>query len=283
MKKLFLFTILLFNFIVLAEDSEIGFGDSVHITMKEDEEVKFEGEVSTSGFVILPYLGAIKLDGLTEKSAEKKIKEALEKDLYQKATISLVIVKRAVGHVYLYGALKNPGKVEIPHEGKISALQAIAEANGMSKWANPQLAFLLIKNTKTNSYVRKEIDLAKAYKDISGKHNVILKKDDIIVIPTLAGGEVNPSTIQVMVAGKVEKPGVVLFEPGEYPTLVRAILKAGNFNKFANKSKVRIIRKLKNETKVIRVDVKKLLDEGQLSNDVKLLSGDLIVVDESWF
>ena len=62
----------------------------------------------------------------------------------------------------------------------------------------------------------------------------------MIVMPSLADGAVTPGSIEVIVEGKVEAPGTILFEPGERPTLVRAIIKAGNFNKFADKSDVRL-------------------------------------------
>ncbi|MCJ8330098.1 MAG: polysaccharide biosynthesis/export family protein, partial [Lentisphaeria bacterium] len=67
----------------------ISHGDTVNVSMKEDQEVKFEGEVSTNGFVTIPYLGAIKISNLTEEKAEVLLKTALEKELYQKATLSV--------------------------------------------------------------------------------------------------------------------------------------------------------------------------------------------------
>ncbi|MCJ8330099.1 MAG: SLBB domain-containing protein, partial [Lentisphaeria bacterium] len=174
-------------------------------------------------------------------------------------------------------------KIEIPPKGEIPALQAIADAKGLSKWANPKLAYVLKKDPKTEKYTKLKLNLEAGYKDLSSKANIILSKDDMIVIPSLAEGAVAPEATQVMVAGKVNKPGVVLFEPGEQGTLVRAILKAGNFNKFANKSKVRIIRRVKGKNIAISVNIKELLEAGKISNDIKLLSGDLIIIDDSWY
>lgn len=266
----------------------IRYGDTVHVTMKEDKEVKFSGEVSTTGFVTLPYYGPIQVSGLTEESACVKIKIDLERTLYQKATVSLVVVKRAVGYVYVYGAVGNdvnddgPGKVEIPADkGEIRALQALAEVGGLSKWAAPNLAYIL--TVENGSFKKQKLALEEAYKNIGGNQDLILKPDDIIVVPSLSDGKVAPGSVQVMVAGKVEKPGVVFFEPGEPPSLIRAILKAGNFNKFADKSKVRLVRFQNGQSKIHNVDVEKLLRQGELIRDLKLVSGDLIVIDESWY
>ncbi|NQZ57050.1 MAG: polysaccharide biosynthesis/export family protein [Lentisphaeraceae bacterium] len=289
MKKL-AFGLLLVLSLSLQGQSKIRFGDLVHLTMTEDEDIKYEGEVSTSGFVTLPYYGPAKIAGLSEKEAETYLKKELEKELYQKASVSVVVVKRAIAYVYVYGAVGNgnsddgPGKVEVPADkGHIRALQAIAEVGGLSKWAAPKLTHILSYNENTKRYTKKEFKLEDAYLNIGGQQDLILKPDDIIVIPSLADGRVAPGSVQVMVAGKVEKPGVVFFEPGEPPSLVRAILKAGNFNKFANKKKVRLIRLENGKTISSEINVEALLKEGQLTKDIKLKSGDLIVIDESWY
>jgi polysaccharide biosynthesis/export protein len=290
MSKIFFVVLFLLLCSSLQAAAEIRYGDLVHITMKEDELVKFTGEVSTAGFVTLPYYGPANIAGLTEKEAEVYLNAELQKELYQKASVSVVVVKRAIGYVYVYGAVGNgsaesgPGRVEVPPEkGTIRALQAIAQVGGLSKWASPSLAHVLIYNNKTLNYSKRPILIEKAYESIGSGLDLILKPEDIIVIPSLAEGSVAPGSIQVMVAGKVEKPGVVFFEPGEPPSLVRAILKAGNFNKFADKRKVRLIRLENGKSISKKVDIAELLEDGRLSNDIKLISGDLIVIDESWY
>jgi polysaccharide biosynthesis/export protein len=288
MKGLF-FISLFFLCLQVHAEYQVRFGDQVHVTMKEDEDVKFEGEVSTAGYVTLPYYGPAKIAGMTEKNAGLYLKQELEKGLYQKATVSVVVVKRAIGYVYIYGAVggggedSGPGKVEVPADkGVIHVLQAIAEIGGLSKWADPKLAYALIYNKKNKEHVRRNVQLEDAYENVGGAANIVLKPDDIIVIPSL-GGKVAPGAVQVMVAGKVENPGVVFFEPGEPPSLVRAILKAGNFNKFADKSKVRLLRLINGKTISQKIDVQMLLKEGQLNKDITLQSGDLIVIDDTWY
>jgi polysaccharide biosynthesis/export protein len=270
---------------IIAQDKSlqlISFGDIVHVSMKEDQEVIYTGEVSTNGFITLPYLGAIKISSFSEDEAESTIKSALEKDLYQKATVSVVVVRKAVGHIYIYGAVTTPGKVKIPLEGDISLAQAISEVGGFSKWADPKKAYIIKKSPKNKPLKHQFVDFEAVYNNLASKANLKLQKNDIIVIPSLADGAVTPGSIEVIVEGKVEEPGTVLFEPGERPTLVRAIIKAGNFNKFADKSDVRLVRRSTGRTSIIKVDVKEMLEKGQIHKDIKLQSGDLIIIDESW-
>jgi len=282
----FLATLLFLTISTISADQKsaqlIAFGDLVHVSMKEDQEVMYSGEVSTNGFITLPYLGAVKISGLDEKAAEKTIKLALEKDLYQKATMSVVVVKKAVGYIYIYGAVGMPGKVEIPLEGEISLAQSISEVGGFSKWADPKKAYIIKKSPANKELKHQFVDFESVYNNLASKANLKLQKNDMIVIPSLADGAVTPGSIEVIVEGKVETPGTILFEPGERPTLIRAIIKAGNFNKFANKSDVRLVRRNAGRTSIIKVDVKEMLEKGQIHKDIKLQSGDLIIIDESW-
>ena len=280
-KKIFPLLVLLTSSLFSEEKDLISYGDLVHVSMKEDQEIVYEGEVSTNGFITLPYLGAIKISDINEEEAENVLKTALEKDLYQKATVSVVVVKKAIGHIYIYGAVEEPGKVEIPVKGTISLAQAISEVSGFSKWADPKKAYIIINSDK-NKLITKAVNFEAIYNDLAGSANISLRKDDMIIIPSLADGAVTPGSIEVIVEGKVEEPGVVLFEPGERPTLVRAIIKAGNFNKFADKSDVRLVRRTSDKTEIIQVDVKEMLEKGQIHKDIKLQSGDLIIIDESW-
>ncbi len=285
-----LWVIMSISSVGFTEAYQIRFGDLVNVTMTEDERVKFNGEVSTAGFVTLPYFGPTRIAGMTEVQAESQLKKQLETGLYQIATVSVIVLKRAVGYVYVYGSVSgtgestSSGKVEVPADkGTITVLQAIAEVGGLSMWADPKLAKVLLYNKITKKYNKKILNLDAAYQNIGGKDNLTLSPDDIVVIPSVANGKVSPGAIQVMVAGKVKSPGVVLFKPGEPPSLVRAILKAGNFNKFANKSKVRLMRMEGGVTTSQKIDVEELLKEGKLTNDIQLKSGDLIVIDETWY
>ncbi|WDE98056.1 SLBB domain-containing protein [Lentisphaera profundi] len=284
MNKVFLIIFFILTTLSSNEKSTqlIGYGDLVHVSMKEDLEVVYTGEVSTNGFITLPYLGAIKISGLNETEAEATLKKSLEKDLYQKATMSVVVVRKAVGHIYIYGAVSKPGKVEIPLEGEISLAQSISEVGGFSKWADPKKAYIIKKMTPTSELKQQFVDFEAVYNNLASQANLNLQKNDIIVIPSLADGAVTPGSIEVIVEGKVENPGTVLFEPGERPTLVRAIIKAGNFNKFADKRDVRLVRRANGKTTIIQVDVLEMLEKGQIHKDIKLQSGDLIIIDESW-
>ena len=66
-------------------------------------------------------------------------------------------------------------------------------------------------------------------------------------------------------------------------TLTQALSQARGFNKFAATTKVKILRKDKdNKEETFTVNVKKII-KGDLSSDVELMPGDIIYVPESFF
>ena len=84
----------------------------------------------------------------------------------------------------------------------------------------------------------------------------------------------------VMVLGQVSKPGNYDYTPDL--TVLRLVLVAGGFTAVADLGKVKIIRTEKEGTKTtIRVNVKRITDGKD--DDVKVESGDLVVVPESLF
>ena len=42
------------------------------------------------------------------------------------------------------------------------------------------------------------------------------------------------------------------------------------------------VRRSNGKTSILKVDVKEMLKKGQIHKDIKLQSGDLIIIDESW-
>jgi polysaccharide export outer membrane protein len=88
---------------------------------------------------------------------------------------------------------------------------------------------------------------------------------------------------KVYITGQVRAQGGMDIQPDEVLTVSKAILKAGGLADFANKKKVRLIRKKPgdpNSTTTTILDLAEILDKGHIEKDVVLEPGDLIVVPE---
>jgi protein involved in polysaccharide export with SLBB domain len=268
----------------LALDLPIRVGDFVHISMDEEAEITYRGEIDASGFVVLPVLGEFRVVGMKEADAAAGLSAALEEDLFQRATVRVRIIKRAPGAVYIYGAVKAPGPVPLPEVGEMTVLQAIAKVGGITAWASPEDCMVTRVNPATGDRVKFQVDLLAAFDDIQGKADVRLAANDVVLI-----GSANAEMAQVLsnepyeiiVIGQVNKPGIILFAPGELRTFMRALFKAGNFTRFAKKKAVRLIRYGEDGSRTVtEVNAEKIIDEGRLEDDVELEPGDMIIVDE---
>jgi polysaccharide export outer membrane protein len=62
-----------------------------------------------------------------------------------------------------------------------------------------------------------------------------------------------------------------------------AILEAGGFTRFASQNDTEIKRKSENKEESIQVKAKDITKSGDMSQNIKLKSGDYIIVKESMF
>jgi protein involved in polysaccharide export with SLBB domain len=86
---------------------------------------------------------------------------------------------------------------------------------------------------------------------------------------------------RVYFTGQVRNEGSLELPPDEPLTVSKAILRIGGLNDFANRRKVKLVRKKadgNSETRII--DLNEILNKGRLERDVVLEPGDLINVPE---
>lgn len=83
-----------------------------------------------------------------------------------------------------------------------------------------------------------------------------------------------------MMFGFVARQGKYDLPTNEDVTISQAILRAGGFAQFANKEKVKIIRKTPQGNKTILVNVNGIMQRGDLEKDVFLRKDDVVIVDE---
>jgi protein involved in polysaccharide export with SLBB domain len=105
---------------------------------------------------------------------------------------------------------------------------------------------------------------------------MILDDGDLIYFPTLV-----LDANRVYVFGEVTDPGVIKLSETSM-TLSDAILEAGGPTVFAYKRDAKVVRGDVNNPQIIPVDLKALLEEGDLSQNVPLYSGDFIYVPKTF-
>ncbi|MFW5996424.1 MAG: SLBB domain-containing protein [Verrucomicrobiota bacterium] len=268
-------------------DEPIRAGDSLRIVMREDTEVEYKGEVSAAGSVPIPYLGEFPITGLTPDEAEEELEKALKEDLYNKATVSVTLLKKALGRIYVYGAVEEPGVVEIPDASGLTMLQLIVEIGGLTRWAEPADAFILRRGREGEEREKIDLNLETMFETAvpGSEEDVRLQANDTVCIPGRSGGLFELLSVEdaeVYVVGEVQsEESLIYFSPGERRTLFRAILKAGGFTKFAKTNAVRVISyPSEDEREEQVVDASAIVEEGELDEDVPINAGDMIIVPQ---
>ena len=105
--------------------------------------------------------------------------------------------------------------------------------------------------------------------------DIVLDDGDLIFVPTLEeGGK------RVYVFGEVKNPGAYTFTGAEM-RLYDAISKAGGATVFASNDGTRVVRGDPASPEIITADLKSLVEEGNLSQNIILASGDMVYVPRS--
>ncbi|MBV8817307.1 MAG: polysaccharide biosynthesis/export family protein, partial [Acidobacteriaceae bacterium] len=86
----------------------------------------------------------------------------------------------------------------------------------------------------------------------------------------------SPGTIYL--TGEVSRQGPLEIPANEQLTVTTAILRAGGFSDFANRRKVKVIRKVGRTQKIYVVDVKEVLNKARGDLDFVVKPGDVIMV-----
>jgi len=146
----------------LDDKHKIAVGDHLSFRIVEDQvdpretfDIKPPLLVADSGDIEVPYIGRFPAVGKTCKHLSAEIKSALEETYYYQATvlISLEMVAKSGGRVYLVGQLRTTGAVEIPGDEVFTVSKAILRSGGFTDYADLRHVKLYRKSESTGSEV----------------------------------------------------------------------------------------------------------------------------------
>ena len=174
----------------LNQDRALIPGDQISISVLEDANAglpitPITLTVQSDGTISLPIQGPkgyeytlppIKAQGLTPKELQKKIKEILEQEYYQVATVSLNLISFG-GSIEIMGEVGSPGTYNLPPDRRLTLTAAIARAGGFTQFAN-QRKVELRRKLPDGTVEKKIIDVKEIQK--TGKGNIELQHGDEI-------------------------------------------------------------------------------------------------------
>jgi protein involved in polysaccharide export with SLBB domain len=260
-----------FKIINGVEEYKIGSGDTLEITLWEGTTPKREDIlVRRDGKISFGFVEDLHIKGKTTTELDRLLTDYFKE--YVKNPRIDVVVKdynskfvRLSGAIASHGPGSGPGKYRLTH--KSTALEMITQYGGMTRDANPGNIRIRRKNGQTI-----KVDLYAAINKGDFGQDLVLDDGDLVFVPTLEeGGN------RIFVFGEVEKPGAYTF-PGSDIRLFDAVSKAGGPTVFGSTNDTMVVRGNPASPEIIRTDMQGLIEEGDLSQNVLLASGDMVYV-----
>jgi polysaccharide export outer membrane protein len=256
---------ILFSFkYAFAKDYVIGEGDTLQISVWGNPELSLGVIVRPDGKISIPAVGEIKASGLTPK----ELTDVLEKEMARvvKTPIVTVIVTGMTNYqIFVFGNGVPTGVHTLTKETTL--LEFLCQLGSLQN-ADLEKAYLVRdkKIIKTNFY--------QLFAEGDFSQDIVLEPNDMLFIP-------DNFEKRITIVGAVNNPTTIPYREGL--TILDIILSAGGFTQFAKKNDVMVVRKNENGEEVKKsVRVKDLM-KGDLSENIKIMPGDFIIVEESLF
>ena len=239
-----------------AEIYRLGVNDVVSVRVLYHEEFGVEeATVGPDGRINLPGAGDIVFAGRTVEEAAEQIAATLRRELHE-PQVSVRLVSRHVEPIYVLGAVRAPGALEVRES--VSIAEAIALAQGLSETAAPRWAVLVDSEGR-----ERRIDVLEALQERGEAGRVRVAPGETLLIST---------QFLVTVVGRVGAPGRYPVEEGD--RIADAFATAGGLADDAAQSGTLV----RADGTKIELDLEALADRGDAEANLVLSPGDMIVI-----
>jgi polysaccharide biosynthesis/export protein len=107
--------------------------DRIHLEVVNEAELTATQRVDGHGNVNLVYIGEVHVAGLTLAAAQDAVEKAYVDEKYLKhPQVTISVDEYAARTVSIQGAVKNPGRFELPPEATMSVVELVTKAGGFT-------------------------------------------------------------------------------------------------------------------------------------------------------
>lgn len=223
-------------------------------------------KVSAGGEISLPYLGAVRVAGLSATEAAAAISDGLKRGGFLvDPQVTVQLVDSPTRAITVLGEVMRPAPV--PAFGQIRLLDAISACGGFTPLASHSVT---VRRAGRAEPIAIELGTdAQA----AGASDIPLLPGDTVIVSKVGS---------VFVLGYVKTPSAIPLANNAPITVLRALAMAGGVNYGAGLSKARIIRTTADNQHVeIKLDLAKIMFGKQ--QDVPLISNDILLVPANAF
>ncbi len=249
-------------------------GDLLGIGVYGEADLKVDVRIPESGSFSYPLIGSVQAAGLTPTLLEGSIRDRLAKDYLVNPQVSVTVKEFAPRQVFILGGVAKPNGYALPPSERITLLQLISVAGGITDKAYKEYVQIVRSGAKGEREVV-QISLVEVEQAIAagrGEADLELQPNDLVMIPSAAR--------VVYVLGAVKEPGWFEIPADTRMTASMAIARAGSYTKFAATGSIQVLRqKPDGSAEKLAVDLGDIVS-GKLDADVVLKPGDVVWVPE---
>lgn len=125
------------NVVVAQTDHRIAPLEIIIVDVFGERDLSKELRVQASGKITFPLLGDVDVAGKTTTEVEKNLKELLAKDYLVDPQVIVTVKEYRQRYVNVIGQVMKPGGLPLPGEERWTILDAIGQAGGLTRAANP--------------------------------------------------------------------------------------------------------------------------------------------------
>lgn len=152
-------------------------------------------------------------------------------------------------------------------------------------WRNPELSGSFIVRPDgqiTTSLVEDILVAGKTPTQLAREMETILAKfirDPVVTVSV--NGFVGPYSEQVRVIGAASKPQAYPYR--QYMTLLDLMIASGGLTEFASGNSAKLVRTQNGKQVSYEINLDDLIRDGDISANVDMLPGDIVIIPEAWF
>ncbi len=182
--------------------------------------------------------------------------------------VAAVTAARQLSKVTVYGEVNKPGAFDFPVEGRLTVKDALLMAGGVTQMAAQTRGRLMRANGDLQL-----VNLKALIYDGDMSQDYQLGAGDALFVP-------RTQEIEVYVLGMVASPG--LFVVHERPNVLQALALSKYYRFGAVLRSAKVVRGDPNNPTVISVDLERLLFKGDRTQNIRLESGDVLYIPQSF-
>lgn len=244
------------------EGYTVGPGDALQVQVYGDKEMSGVYRVGPSGSISMPVLGAVDVAGLSVEQVTAKLKGELGKIVRRPVVVVSIDEINSERKVYVGGQVERAGPIAVPFG---STVLDAAIAGGLLPTAD--LRQVTLTRPGQSPVV---LDLS-GWRTATGVGlNELVRYGDTVFVPEM--------TDRVSVLGAVGQPAELVPMIGKRLTVLDALGAARGLSAGADPTQATLLRKT---GAPLQINLQKLMDEGDMSQNVELRAGDVLVVREA--